>query len=191
MSTTATREIQGTQVPVAGTYTIDPSHTTVEFVARHLMITKVRGRFTDFEGVVEIADVPEQSRAEVTIQAASIDTADASRDEHVRSEEFLDAERHPTLTFRSTSVERGKGDAWKLHGELTVRGVTRPVVLDVEFEGTQTDPWGGERIGFTAATEVDREDWGLTWNQVLETGGVLVGRKIRIELGVQAVRQTS
>jgi len=186
---TAVREVQGTKVPAAGTYAIDKAHTTVEFVARHLMITKVRGRFTDFEGVVQIAEVPEESTAEVTIQAASIDTGDKGRDEHLRSGDFFDLEQYPTLSYRSTGVEKAKGDSWKLHGELTVRGVTRPVTLDLEFNGTQTDPWGGERIAFTATTELDREDFGLTWNQALETGGVLVGRKVKVELDVQAVRQ--
>lgn len=187
---TAVREVAGREVPAAGTYTIDRAHSTVEFVARHLMISKVRGRFTDFEGTVEIAEAPEESSADVTIQAASIDTGDAQRDGHLRSGDFFDVEQYPAVTFKSTKVEAAKGDAWKLSGDLSVNGVTKPVVLEVEFEGAGASPWNDTRIAFTASTEIDREDWGLTWNQALETGGVLVGKKVKIELGVQAVRQS-
>ena len=189
MSTTTLRQVNGVEIPAAGAYAIDAAHSTVEFVGRHLMITKVRGRFTEFDGVVNIAEVPEESSTEVTIQAASINTGDEKRDGHLRSADFFDVEQYPTLAFRSTGIESGKGGTWKLHGDLTVRDVTRPVTLDVEFDGASPDPWGGERIAFTAATDVDREDWGLTWNVALETGGVLVGKKVRLELNVQAVRQ--
>ena len=188
-TTTVLRQVNGVELPQPGTYAIDRSHSTVEFVGRHLMITKVRGRFAEFDGQIHIADVPEESSTEVTIQAASISTADEKRDGHLVSADFFDVEQHPTIVFRSTGVEPGKGGAWKLNGELTVRGVARPVTLDLEFDGASPDPWGGERIAFTASTDVDREDWGLTWNQALETGGVLVGKKVRIELNVQAVRQ--
>ena len=188
-ATDTLRQVNGLDVPQAGTYAIDRSHSTVEFVGRHLMITKVRGRFADFDGSIEIAEAPEESSTEVVIQAASIDTSDEKRDGHLRSADFFDVEQYPTLTFRSTGVEPGKGGSWKLNGELTVRGVTRPVSLDLDFEGATIDPWGGQRIAFTAVTDVDREDWDLTWNQALEAGGVLVGKKVRIELNVQAVRQ--
>lgn len=185
----AIREVDGRQIPVAGTYVIDKSHSTVEFVARHLMISKVRGRFAEFDGQIDIAEAPEQSTTQVTINADSVATGDDTRDGHLRGADFFNVEEFPTLGFTTTSVERGKGDAWKLHGDLTVRGVSKPVVLDVEFDGGAQDPWGGSRIGFTAGTELDREEWGLTWNQAMETGGVLVGKKVRIELNVQAVRQ--
>lgn len=190
MSTTevTVREYQGQEIPAAGTYAIDTAHSTVEFVARHLMISKVRGRFTDVAGEIRIADVPEESSVEVTIGTASVDTGEAGRDEHLRGPDFFDVAGYPTITFRSTGVALAKGGHWTVDGELTIRGVTRPVTLDVEFEGSSPSPWGDQRIGFTASAEVDREDWGLTWNQALETGGVLVGKKVRIELGVQGIR---
>jgi polyisoprenoid-binding protein YceI len=186
---TNARVIDGVQVPSPGTFVIDPSHTTIGFVARHLMVAKTRGRFTDFKGSITISSDPLQSSAEATIQAASITTADDTRDGHLRSGDFLDAEKFPTLTFRSTGIVGHKGSSYKLAGELTIRGVTRPVVLDVELEGLATDPWGNSRAVFTASTEIDREEFGITWNQALETGGVLVGKKVKIELEVEAVRQ--
>lgn len=189
MATTLTREYQGLQVPEAGTYVLDKGHTTVEFVGRHLMITKVRGRFTDFEGQVVIADSPEDSSVDVTIDAGSVNSGDDNRDGHLRSPDFLDVETHPTITFRSTRVELGADGTAKVHGDLTVKSVTRPVTLDVEFDGASPDPWGGQRIGFTASTEINREDWGLTWNVALETGGVLVSKKIRLEFNVEAVKK--
>lgn len=189
---TSTRELErsydGQPVPLPGTYELDRAHSSIEFVSRHLMITRVRGRFTDFEGRIHIGAVPEESWAEVTVKAVSLDTAEKRRDEHLRSADFFDVERFPTLTFRSTKVEPASAGAWKVHGDLAVRDVTRPVVLDVDFEGATKSPWGEERIGFSATAEVDREEWGLTWNQALESGGFLVGRTVRIELAVQAVR---
>ena len=188
-SAVAVREYEGVQVPEAGTYVVDASHSTVEFVARHLMITKVRGRFNEFEGTVVIGQNPLESSVEASIKTASLDTADAKRDEHLRTSDFFGVEQHPTIDFRSTEIEKAKGGQWKLTGDLTVRGVTRPVELDLEFDGSTVDPWGGQRIAFSASADVDREDWGLTWNVALETGGVLVGRKVRLELNIQAVRQ--
>ncbi|MDQ4068110.1 MAG: YceI family protein [Actinomycetota bacterium] len=189
MATTLTREYQGVQIPEAGTYVLDQGHTTVEFVGRHLMITKVRGRFTDFDGTIVIGQSPEDSSVEVTINAASVNSSDDRRDDHLHSPDFLDVENYPTITFRSTRVEIGRDGSAKVHGDLTVKDVTRPVTLDVEFDGASPDPWGGQRLGFTATTEIDREDWGLTWNVALETGGMLVGKKIRLEFNVQAVKQ--
>jgi len=189
MATTLTREYQGLQIPEAGTYALDQGHTTVEFVGRHLMITKVRGRFTEFEGQVVIGDTPEQSSVEVTINAASVNSGDDRRDDHLRSPDFLDVENYPAITFRSTGVEIDPDGSAKVNGDLTVKDVTRPVTLDVEFDGASPDPWGGQRLGFTASAEIDREDWGLTWNVALETGGMLVGKKIRLEFNVQAVKQ--
>lgn len=183
-----TRVINGVEAPGAGTYEIDPSHSTVEFVARHLMISKVRGSFDTFSGQIHIAEDPLQSSAEVTIDASSVNTRDAQRDAHLRSPDFLNVDEYPTLEFRSTRLDPTGAD-WKLEGDLTVRGVTRPVTLTVSHEGAVVDPWGNSRLGFTAHTEVDREEWGLTWNQTLETGGVLVSKKIGIDLNVEAVKK--
>ena len=183
-----TRLVDGREVPAPGRYTIDPSHSSVEAVARHLMVTKVRGRFAAFSGTVEVAERPEDSRVEAAIEAASIDTKDAQRDEHLRSPDFLDAERFPTLRFTSTAVGPVSDSRWRVSGELTIRDVTRPVELDVEFLGVGADPWGNEKVAFTATTELDREAFGITWNQALETGGVLVGRTLKVELEIQAVR---
>jgi len=190
MATTFTREYQGVQVPQPGTYALDKGHTTIEFVGRHLMITKVRGRFTEFDGQLVIGEAPEDSSVEVTIDTASVDTSDEKRDGHLRSADFLDVENYPKMAFRSTRIEVGRDGTAKVTGDLTVKDVTRPVTLDVEFDGAQADPWGGQRLGFSAHTEIDREDWGLTWNVALETGGVLVGKKIRLELNVEAVKQS-
>lgn len=184
----AIRTVEDLTVPEAGTYEIDPAHTVVEFVVRHLGLAKVRGRFNTFSGTVVIGDDPLQSSARGTAEAASIDTRNDDRDTHLRSADFLDVENHPTLDFRTTGVRRDGAD-WLLDGELTIRGTTRPVTLAVEFEGGATDPWGNTRIGFSATTEVDREEFGLTWNQALETGGWLVGKQVRIELSAEAVKQ--
>jgi polyisoprenoid-binding protein YceI len=174
------------------TWTIDPTHTLVEFSARHMMITTVKGRFGDVAGTIIIDDAtPDASRVEITIDASSIDTRTEQRDAHLRSADFLDVENYPSVTFRSTAI-RGSyaqaGDRFELEGELTIRGVTKPVVLDVTFEGTGRDPWGGERASFTATASIDRRDFGLTWNQALEAGGLLVSNEIRLSFDVQAVR---
>jgi polyisoprenoid-binding protein YceI len=173
-----------------GTWTVDPSHSTVGFVARHLMITKVRGRFTDFTGSLEIAPDPLQSHVEATVNLASVDTGDAGRDAHLRTADFFDVEGggSPTMTFRSTGIKEEHGDH-TLFGDLTVNGVSRQVEFDLEFEGVSPDPWGGTRAAFTAETEINRKDFGLEWNVALETGGVLVGDKVKIQLDIQAVRQ--
>jgi polyisoprenoid-binding protein YceI len=185
---TAVRTVAGTTVPEPGTYEIDPSHSSVEFVVRHMGLAKVRGRFDAFEGGIEVAEDVTASSAWATIQATSIDTRDETRDSHLRSGDFLDAEQHPTLDFRSTTVRRD-GDDWFVDGELTIAGRRRPVSLAVAFEGGAKDPWGNERVGFSASTTVDREDFGLTWNQALETGGWLVGKEVKIELSIEAVRK--
>jgi polyisoprenoid-binding protein YceI len=174
------------EIPVPGTYTIDPTHTTVEFVGRHLMITKVRGRFPAVSGAITIAEEPEQSHVEVDIDVASVDTGHPDRDNHLRSNDFFDVDNHPTMSFRSTKVEAAPSGSWLVTGDLTVRGVTHPVTLHVDFEGAGASPAGDSRIGFSATAEVNREDWGLTWNMALETGGVLVGKKITIDLNVEA-----
>jgi polyisoprenoid-binding protein YceI len=175
------------EVPVAGVYLIDPAHTSVEFIARHLMITRVRGRFSDVVGTITIDEIPERSHVEVDIDVASIATGIADRDVHLRGDDFLQVLEHPTMSFRSTRVDASVANSWLVIGDLTVRGITRPVSLQVEFDGASSSPTGDQRISFSAAAEVDREEWGLTWNVPLETGGVLVGRQVRIELNVQAV----
>ena len=185
----STRDFQGVTIPTAGTFVIDPNHTRVGFVARHLMVSKVRGAFTSARGSITVAEDPLQSVVEVEIDAASIDTGVADRDGHLRSADFLNVEVHPVLTFRSTSVLEPKGNEFRLAGELTIKDVTRPVELDVEFEGVVKSPYGQEVIGFSATTELDREEFGITWNQALETGGVMVGRKLKIEISAEAARQ--
>ena len=185
----ATRTVDGTELPVAGTWAIDVSHSSVNFRVKHLGLAKTRGRFTSFEGTVEVGEDPLQSSVRVSIDAASVDTHDEQRDGHLRSADFFDVEHHPAITYRSTAV-RGSGDRWVVDGELTVAGVTRPVPLDVEFDGVAGDPWGGQRAGFTATAQVNREDFGLTWNAALEAGGLLVGKTVKIELDVEAVLQS-
>jgi polyisoprenoid-binding protein YceI len=186
---TATRTYNGTDVPAAGTYAIDASHTHVGFAARHLMVSKVRGGFSGVKGEIVIAENPFDSSVEVEIDLASVDTRDEKRDEHLRSADFFDVANHPSATFRSTGVREGKSDRFLVDGDLTVAGVTRPVTLDLTFEGSAASPWGTTSIGFSATAKVNREDFGLTWNQALETGGVLVGKDISLDLEVEAVQQ--
>ena len=177
-------------IPVAGVYEIDGTHSAVEFVTRHLMITEVRGRFKDVRGRITIAEDPEGSYVEVEIGAASLDTGDRDRDAHLCSADFLEVKRYPTIAFRSTSVRALPNAVWAVVGDLTIRDTTQPASLRVEFDGAGESPLGEERIGFSAATEVTRGDFGLTWNQALETGGVLVANTVRIELAVQAIATT-
>ena len=186
-------ELRTTQVeaPSAGVWKIDPAHNNVGFVARHLMVSKVHGRFTDVDGEIHIGETPEDSSAEIRIDASSIDSGNPDRDAHLRSADFLDVENHPYLTFKSTKVEVAGDTSLKLHGDLTIRGVTKPVVLDVDYDGVTDVPQMGTRAGFSATTEIDREQWGLTWNMALETGGVLVGKKVKIEIDVELVQAQS
>ena len=168
-------------------YSIDSSHTAVEFVVRHLMITKVRGRFGAVSGSIELEpgnDVPRSVRA--TIDATSIDTREAQRDAHLKSADFFEVEKYPSLEFASTRIE-GEAGAFTIYGNLTIHGVTREVALKAQFEGRAADPWGGQRVGYSASTSINRKDFGLTWNAALETGGVVVGDEVRIELEVEAV----
>jgi len=169
------------------TYAIDPSHTTVEFVVRHLMISKVRGRFTGVQGSIAVAEGAEApTSVDVTIDAHSIDTREEQRDGHLRSPDFLDSAQHPQITFLSKAVE-GTGTHSKVRGDLTLHGTTREVVLETTFEGRAVDPWGNSRIGYSAHTTISRKDFGLVWNQALEAGGVAVGDEVRIELNVEAI----
>jgi polyisoprenoid-binding protein YceI len=170
-------------------YAVDPSHSTVEFVVRHLMISKVRGRFAKFEGQVELApgsDLPQAVKA--TIDVASIDTREEQRDAHLRSADFFEAETYPTIAFESTRVE-GSPAEFRVYGNLTIHGVTKEVVLTGSFEGRGADPWGGQRVAYEAHTTINRKDFGLTWNAALETGGVVVSDEVRLELAVEGVLQ--
>ena len=168
-----------------GTWTIDPSHSTVGFVARHLMVAKVRGHFTEFAGTITIADDRLQSAVEATVQIGSIQTNDSGRDGHLLSPDFLDAAQFPTMALRSTGISVSR-DHYVLHTDLTLKGVTKSVDFALEFDGVATDPWGNTKAGFTAEAEVNRKQWGLEWNVALEAGGVLVGDKVKIVLEIEA-----
>jgi polyisoprenoid-binding protein YceI len=174
-------------LPQVGTWSIDPTHSRIGFMAKHLMVTKVRGSFKDFSGTITVAEPIEKSSVSVEMAAASIDTGTADRDAHVKSGDFLDVENFPTITFSSTAV-RQEGSDFRVDGDLTIVGVTKPVTLDVEFDGEATDPWGNTKAGFTASTTINREEWGLTWNAALESGGVLVSKDIKIEIEAQALK---
>jgi polyisoprenoid-binding protein YceI len=177
------------------TWEIDPNHTTVEFSVKHMMFTTVRGRFKGVKGTIDVDEKnPDRSTVSVEIDAASIDTGTPDRDAHLRSADFLDVQNHPQITFRSKRVEGAanrEGDEFRVSGDLAIRGKSIEVVLDVTYTGRGKDPWGGERAGASATTEIDRREWGLQWNQALETGGVLVGNKVKIEIEVQAVKQVA
>ena len=166
-----------------GTWNVDASHSELGFVARHLMVTKVRGQFKDFDATVNIGTQFEDSQVQATVQLASVETGSTDRDGHLKSADFFDVENNPVMTFRSTKVTSNT-----LEGDLTIKGVTRPVVFDLDFNGVSKDPWGGTRAGFEAKTEINRKDFGLEWNVALEGGGVLVGEKVRINLDVQLVQ---
>ncbi|HET8601066.1 MAG TPA: YceI family protein [Segeticoccus sp.] len=166
-----------------GTWTVDPSHSEVGFVARHLMVTKVRGSFQEFSAEVEIAEPFESSSVRATVQLGSVDTRSADRDAHLRSADFFDVENNPEMTFVSTKVT---ADA--LEGDLTIKGVTKPVVFDLDFGGVTPDPWGGTRAAFEATTEINRRDWNLTWNVAVDGGSMLVSEKIKISLDIQLVQ---
>ena len=186
---TRTATIQN--APAAGTKTVwklDPTHTTVEFSAKHLMISTVKGRITDIEGTIYTNENdPKSSSVEATLKTASIDTRTDQRDQHLRSADFLHVEQYPEIKFRSTRIE-GTKQEFKLTGDLTIRDVTRPITRGVIFEGQTKDPWGGERVGFSASGKIDRRDFGLTWNLLLETGGLTVGNEVKINLEVEAIK---
>lgn len=173
---------------ISGDYTLDPTHTRIGFSTRHAMVTTVRGQFSDFTGTAHVdAANPESSKVEVVIQTASIDTGVADRDAHLRSADFFDADQNKEITFVSTKVERG-GDDWVITGDLTIKGVTKPVTVAFEPTGSARDPFGNLRIGFEGGAAINRKDWGLTWNAALETGGVLVSEKVKLEFDVSAIR---
>jgi polyisoprenoid-binding protein YceI len=186
--TEAVRTINDVKLPAAGTWRIDPGHVEVGFVGRHFGLTKIRGRFTGVSGDVVVADDIARSSVTVDIDMASVTSGDTARDDHLRSADFFDVEVHPTATFRSTGV-LPRGAAGTLIGELTIKGVTRPVTLDVEYLGHARDPWDNDRAVFSASATINREDWGLTWNMVLDAGGLLVSKEIRLEIEVELIRQ--
>jgi polyisoprenoid-binding protein YceI len=173
---------------LTGDYTLDPSHTRLGFSTRHAMVTKVRGAFTTFEGTAHIDEAdPAASWVKVTIDASSISTGSPDRDAHLKSADFFDVETYPNLTFTSTSVSRD-GEDWTVTGDLTIKDVTKPVTIEFEEGGSARDPFGNLRVGFEGETSINRKDWGLTWNAALETGGVLVSDKIKLEFDVSAIR---
>lgn len=169
-------------------WNIDTAHSGVNFSVRHMVVSKVRGRFGKYSGKAQLSDDMTKSKVEVAIETASIDTGTADRDTHLRSADFFDVEKYPTINFRSTRVEQVNEERFRLIGELTIRGVTREVSLDVDYGGRGKDPWGNERAGFSARGAIDRKEFGLKWNQALETGGVLVGDRVDIEIEVELVR---
>lgn len=178
-----------TPTPTTGTYAIDPSHSRIAFVARHAMVTKVRGSFNEFSGTGYFdAEEPARSHLQLTIQAASIDTGNDDRDGHLRSNDFFDMENHPEITFASTAVERVDGDTYRVTGDLTIKGVTRPVTVDFDYGGTAVDPFGNHRLGLEGRVVVNRKDWGVNWNAALEAGGVLVSEKVTLEFDVSAIK---
>ena len=188
MSTTQTTGTQ--QLPKSGTWHVDTAHTSANFSARHLGMSKVRGRFDALDGTLTIGDHPSESHVEVTIDASSISTNQPDRDAHLKSADFLDVEKHPELTFRSTRVYED-GEAWKMDGELTIRGTTRPVTLDIEYLGVMDNPMGpGRRVAFEGTTSIRRHDFGLTWEGPQELGGMLVGKKVDIDIDAQFISDT-
>jgi polyisoprenoid-binding protein YceI len=188
MSDVNTRDFNGLTIPTAGSFAIDPTHSSVGFMVRHLMVSKVRGSFTEVAGEIVVGEDPTQSSVTATIQAASITTGVEQRDGHLRTSDFLEVEKYPTLEFKSTGVTAVDGNEFTLAGELTIKDVTKPVELKVEFEGATVSPYGKDVFGFTATTEIDREDWGITYNMALEAGGVMVSKNVKITIEGEAVR---
>ena len=184
-----TRPFDGVTIPTAGTFALDPAHTEVAAIARHLVVSKVRGTFGGTTGTIVIADDPLQSSVTASIPAATINTNSTDRDNHLRSADFLDVENHPTLDFRSTSIVSHKGAEFVVRGDLTIRGVTREVELDARVTGAGTDPWGNERLGLELEGEIDRHDFGVSWNTPIPTGGLLLGDTVTLSAGFSAVKE--
>jgi len=185
-TTTTIRTVQGVEYPAVGTYDIDVSHTRVGFAVRHMAVSKVRGEFQEFAGTLELAENPVDSKIEVTIQAGSVDTHDENRDNHLRTSDFFDTEHHPVWTFTSTAIRPVTATEWHVDGDLTIRGVTRQVTLDATLEGAVKDPYGNLRVGFSASTSIVRDDFGVSFNGVMEAGGVVVSKKVDIDLELEA-----
>ncbi len=186
----AGRIVNGVEYPAVGTYAIDVSHTQLGFAVRHMAVSKVRGRFSTFEGSLELAEDPTDSKVSLTIDANSVDTRDENRDNHLRSNDFFDVANHPTWTFASTAITPESATEWKVVGDLNIRGVTRPVTLDASLEGVVKDPYGNHRVGFSASTTIDRDDFGVSFGAVMEAGGLVVAKKVTIEIELEAVLQS-
>ena len=188
-TTVSSRTVDGVEYPAVGTFAIDTSHTRLGFAVRHMAVSKVRGDFKDFSGTLELAEDPADSKVSVTIQAGSVDTHDENRDNHLRTNDFFDVENHPTWTFTSTAIRPISTTEWNVDGDLTIRGVTRQVTLDATLEGVVQDPYGMHRVGFSATTSIDREDFGVSFNGVMEAGGLVVGKKVDIDIEAEATFQ--
>jgi len=188
-TTVTSRTVNGVEYPAVGTYAIDTSHTRLGFAVRHMAVSKVRGDFKDFSGTLELAEDPVDSKVSVTIQAGSVDTHDENRDNHLRTNDFFDVENHPTWTFTSTAIRPISATEWNVDGDLTIRGVTKQVTLDATLEGVVQDPYGLHRVGFSAKTSIEREDFGVSFNGVMEAGGLVVGKKVDIEIEAEATYQ--
>ncbi|MFD7162059.1 YceI family protein [Streptomyces violascens] len=189
LDTAAPAEVDPALAALSGTYTIDPAHSSIGFTVRHAMVTNVRGSFTDHEGTLTLdGSNPGASSASIDVKIASIDTGIADRDGHLRSGDFFDAEQFPVMSFRSTGAKELGGDKYRIIGDLTIKDVTRPLSIDLEFNGSATDPYGNQRIGFEGGAEILRSDWGLTWNAALETGGVMVSDKVKLTFDISAIK---
>src|SRR5919109_1350472 len=185
---TGTATAVRTAVPT-GTWKVDPAHSNVEFSVKHLGIATVRGKFNDFEGTLEIGDDLDSARAHGTVQTASVYTNEDQRDNHLRSQDFFHAEAHPELSFESTAIRPIDDDTFEIEGDLTMRGVSRPITLNAEVQGTESDPWGNERVGLEVTGQLNRGDWGMTFNQALGSGNVLVSDRVKLSLDISAVKQ--
>ena len=188
-TTVTSRIVDGVEYPAVGTFAIDTSHTRLGFAVRHMAVSKVRGDFKEFEGTLELAENPVDSKVSVTIQAGSVDTHDENRDNHLRTNDFFDIENHPTWTFTSTAIRPISASEWNVDGDLTIRGVTKQVTLDAVLEGVVQDPYGMHRVGFSAKTSIEREEFGVSFNGVMEAGGLVVGKKVDIEIEAEATFQ--
>jgi polyisoprenoid-binding protein YceI len=183
------RTINGVEFPAVGTYAIDPSHTELGFAVRHMAVSKVKGRFSTFEGTIVIGEHPADSKVSVTIDATSVDTRDENRDGHLKTNDFFDVENHPTWKFESTSIAYEKGTDFQVIGDLTIRGVTKSVTLEATLEGVVKDPYGNHRVGFSASTSIIRDDFGVAFGAVMEAGGLVVAKKVDIQIELEAVLQ--
>ncbi|MEU7019807.1 YceI family protein [Streptomyces sp. NPDC046203] len=189
---TATLPVDPALAALTGSYTIDAAHSSIGFTVRHAMVTNVRGTFADHEGTLNLhGTTPAESSASIDVRIASIDTGIADRDNHLRSADFFDAEQFPLMTFRSTEAAHLGGDTYRITGDLTIKDVTRPLSIDLEFNGSATDVYGNERVGFEGSATILRSDWGLTWNAALETGGVMVSDKVKLNFDISAIKKAA
>ncbi|MFC5804798.1 YceI family protein [Streptomyces formicae] len=192
VDTAAPQAVDPALAALTGEYTIDPAHSSIGFTVRHAMVTNVRGSFSDHEGTLRLdGSDPSSSTAAIDVKIASVDTGISDRDGHLRSGDFFDAETFPLMTFRSTSAEQLGGEKYRITGDLTIKDVTRQLAIDLEFNGTATDPYGNERVGFEGSAEILRSQWGLTWNAALETGGVMVSDKVKLNFDISAIKSAA